>query len=286
MPFLDRPIPGRPGRRIHYTRTGEGPGVVLVPGLGSGARQFGTLPRRFARDGFTCAAVDPVGLPPSGPLPDEGYAFAEAARDVLAVAAELPAPVALVGTSLGGKVALQAAALPAGGDPASDPASGTAGGTVARAVLLCSSAVRSARGESVYRWFELLATEVDGALLGACTAPFLFGRTFHERHPQVVADVVRATNPTAEGRALMAAQCRALRAFDGEAVARACDVPVLCLAGAEDTLTEAEDVAATARLLRRGRSAVVPGAGHSLLLESAAAFAEVVAFLREARSAP
>ena len=41
------------GRVVHYTRDGDGPGVVLVPGLGSGAALFGTLPRRFARAGFT-----------------------------------------------------------------------------------------------------------------------------------------------------------------------------------------------------------------------------------------
>src|SRR6185295_8912134 len=95
----------REDRTIHFTRDGDGPGVVLVPGLGAGARLFGTLPRRFARAGFTCAAVDPVGLPPSSPLPGE-WSFAEAAQDVLAVARALPSPVALVGTSLGGKVAL------------------------------------------------------------------------------------------------------------------------------------------------------------------------------------
>jgi pimeloyl-ACP methyl ester carboxylesterase len=68
VPTLDR---GE--RRIHHSKDGDGPGVVLVPGLGSGARLFGTLPRRFARHGFTCAAVDPVGLPPSSPLPGDAF---------------------------------------------------------------------------------------------------------------------------------------------------------------------------------------------------------------------
>jgi pimeloyl-ACP methyl ester carboxylesterase len=95
MPFIERN-----GRTVHYTVQGDGPGVVLVPGLGSGARLFGTLPRRFARHGFTCAAVDPVGLSPSSPLGPSGYDFDEAARDVLAVAAALPGPTSLVGTSL------------------------------------------------------------------------------------------------------------------------------------------------------------------------------------------
>ena len=74
------PVASRGDRNVHYTVIGKGPGIVLVPGLGGGSRQFGTLPRRFQRDGFTCAAVDPVGLPPSGPLPPGGYSFAAAAR--------------------------------------------------------------------------------------------------------------------------------------------------------------------------------------------------------------
>jgi hypothetical protein len=38
------PIVERQGRSIHHGREGDGPGVVLIPGLGSGARLFGTLP--------------------------------------------------------------------------------------------------------------------------------------------------------------------------------------------------------------------------------------------------
>jgi pimeloyl-ACP methyl ester carboxylesterase len=78
MPTIERN-----GRVIHYTQEGQGRGIVLVPGLGSGAKLFGTLPRRFHKLGFTCAAVDPVGLAPSGPLPDGNYSFDEAAHDVL-----------------------------------------------------------------------------------------------------------------------------------------------------------------------------------------------------------
>lgn len=254
----------RNGRSIHYGLLGDGRGVVLVPGLGSGSRLFGTLPRRFARAGFTCATVDPVGLPPSGPLPGE-YSFAEAAADVLAVAALLPAPVSLVGTSLGGKVALQAATT--------DPAA------VHRLVLLCSSAVPTARARRVYRYFELLAGSVDPALMGDLTAPFVFGATFHRQRTAVVDDIVRASRPTPEALALMASQARALRDYDGSRLAAACRVPTLCLAGAEDTLTPPAEVAATAALMPSANCVELPAAGHSLLLESAAAFDQVAAFL-------
>ncbi len=256
----------RAGRTIHYTCDGSGPGIVLVPGLGSGARLFGTLPRRFARAGFTCAAVDPVGLPPSAPLPGGEYDFEHAAHDVLAVAAALPPPVALVGTSLGGKVALAAAA--------------SGGGAAGRLVMLCSSAISTPRSRRVYRWFELVCTEVDGRWLGDLTAPFLFGETFLNQRPLVVDDIVRSTKPSPESRAFMGAQARALQAFDGAPLCTRVRWPALCLAGAEDTLTLPSEVAATAAAIPGAVHDVVEHAGHSLLLESARTFDRVVEFVR------
>jgi 3-oxoadipate enol-lactonase len=256
----------RSGRLVHYTQVGEGPGVVLVPGLGSGAALFGTLPRRFARAGFTCCAVDPVGLPPSGPLPGGVFDFTEAAHDVLAVAATLPKPVALVGTSLGGKVAFTAAATRS---PAAD-----------KLVMLGSSAVPTPRSLRIHRWFELLCTEVDPRLLGKLTAPFLFGETFQNARPNVVDDIVRNQEPTEETRALMRAQAVALQAFDGTDLCAKVAWPTLCLAGAEDCLTLPSEVSATARRIAGAQYHCVEGAGHSLLLESAAAFDRIIAFLR------
>ncbi|MFK7742326.1 MAG: alpha/beta fold hydrolase [Planctomycetota bacterium] len=260
------PTVQRQNRTIHYHVTGEGPGVVLVPGLGSGARLFGTMPRRFARDGFTCAAIDPVGLEPSSALPGGIFDFAEAARDVLAVAAELPQPVTLVGTSLGGKVALQAAAL--------QPE------RASKLVMLCSSALSTARSKRVYRWFELLCTEIDARWLGELTAPFLFGETFLNEKSGVVDDIVRSTRPSAAGRAFMQAQARALQAFDGKSLCPEVKMPTLCLSGGEDTLTLPREVAATAELLPNAEHESFATAGHSLLLESAAAYERVVAFAK------
>ncbi|MCA8954291.1 MAG: alpha/beta hydrolase [Planctomycetes bacterium] len=261
MPTIERS-----GRHIHHSVEGDGPGVVLVPGLGSGSKLFGTLPRRFARAGFTCAAIDPVGLEPSSPLPGGVFDFQQAALDVLAVAAELPSPVALVGTSLGGKVALQAAA--------------TRSNAAHKLVMLCSAAPKTPRGQRIYRWFELLCTEVPGTLLGELTAPFLFGETFLNGRSEVVDNIVRSTKPSAEARAFMRAQTLALQAFAGEGLAAEVGWPTLCLAGAEDALTLPSEVEATAALIPEAEYECIANAGHSLLLESASAFDRVVEFLR------
>lgn len=258
------PVVERQGRTIHHSRDGEGPGIVLVPGLGSGARLFGTLPRRFARSGFTCAAVDPVGLEPSSPLPGGIFDFAQAAHDVLAVAETLPKPVTLVGTSLGGKIALNAAAMQ------SDSAH--------KLVMLCSSALQTARSRRVYRWFEILCSEIDGKHLGELTAPFLFGETFLNQKSSVVDDIIRSTRPSAASRAFMQAQSRALQAFDGRTLCPQITMPTLCLAGAEDTLTLPREVIETADLIPNATHHTFEGAGHSLLLESATAFDHVTKF--------
>ncbi|GAB4145275.1 MAG: hypothetical protein Fur0037_13160 [Planctomycetota bacterium] len=261
----------RGGRSIHFTATGSGPSVLLVPGLGAGARLFGTLPRRFAREGFTCAALDPVGLPPSGP-PRPTLDLWESALDVRAAAEALPPPVFLVGTSLGGKIALAAT----GGDP----------GPIARVVLLASSAVATQRSLSVYRFFERIASEADPASIPDLLAPFLFGHSFHERHPGAVEDILRAMTFDEPVRSLMRSQARALCRFRVEDLARACPVETLCLAGSEDSLTMASEVERTAALLPRGRYELVEGAGHSLLLEHAGVFDRVLSFLREGVPGP
>jgi pimeloyl-ACP methyl ester carboxylesterase len=206
---------------------------VLVPGLGSGARLFGTLPRRFARAGFTCCAVDP-GRPAAVRQPAGRHLRLRAGGPRRARGrSHAAAPVALVGTSLGGKVCLAAAA--------------TNSPHAAALVMLCSSALQTPRSRRVYRWFELLCSEVDGRWLGDLTAPVPVRRDVPE--PEVrrfVDDIVRSTKPSEAGRLFMKAQAQALQAFDGSELAPLVKWPTLCLAGAEDTLTLPREVLATA----------------------------------------
>lgn len=256
----------RAGRRIHYALTGSGPPVVLVPGIGSGMKLFGTLPKRFAREGMACVTFDPVGVEPSSALATETYDFADAAADLIAVLDATGIDAAhLVGTSLGGKVALAAAAQHQA--------------RVLSLTMLASSAVLSPRARWVYRFFETVAARLDGDDFGAAVAPFLLGRTFHASRPQVVEDMVRAIRPTPMRRQLMVAQARALQTYRGEELARAWGGRTLCVAGEEDTLTAVAEVRATAALFAQARLLAIGNAGHSLLLESAEVFDAVKAFV-------
>lgn len=253
-------------RRIAWSEEGEGSPVVLLPGIGSGRKLFGTLPRRFARSGCRAITYDPIGIPPSSEPFTGGFSFDAAAEDVWAVVDDAGADrVTLVGTSLGGKVALtMAAARPE---------------RVARLVLLASSAVVSPRARRVYRFFEVVAETVPVERFGEVLAPFLFGRTFHASRPSVVDDIVRATRPAPETRRLMAAQARELQRFDGADRARRVRCPTLCAAGVEDTLTPIDEVRATADLIPGARYHEFARAGHSLLLEDPAVYAVTEAFI-------
>ncbi len=252
-------------RRIKYTVTGDGPPVILIPGLGGGARLFGTLPRRFQKSGYQCITFDPVGIAPSSPLVGD-FVFEDAARDLLAVLdATGHASSHFVGTSLGGKVALAASSL------APDRFESLA--------LLASSAIVTARARRVYRFFELVAKDLPAESFADVVAPFLFGSTFHADRPSMVDDIVRATRPDEQRRALMIAQARALQDFDGSEFARSLPCRALCLAGAEDTLTSANEVAATAALIHDAEYASIEAAGHTLMLESAEVYERISAFL-------
>jgi 3-oxoadipate enol-lactonase/4-carboxymuconolactone decarboxylase len=255
----------RDGRKIAWSSLGGGQALLLVPGLGAGSRLFGTLPRRFARAGFRCLTYDPAGIAPSSP-PAGPWSFTAAADDLIAVLDAAGADRAvLVGTSLGGKVALAAAhARPE---------------RVPGLALLASSAIVTPRARRIYRFFELIARRLDAEEIGEATAPFLFGSAFHEQRPELVADIVRSMRPDAATRALMIEQAQALAGYDA-AMAGGIRCPTLVVGGSLDTLTTLDELRATAAAIPGARLRVIENAGHSLLLESAETFDAVVELAR------
>ncbi|MFF4831979.1 alpha/beta fold hydrolase [Streptomyces sp. NPDC001315] len=118
-----------PGARAYPLRTARGEfavvdmpavagtevkGVALIlPGFTGSKEDFNLVHEPLAVRGYRTVAVDGRGQYESdGPAEDESaYARAELARDVLAQAEALGAPVHLVGHSLGGQIARSAALL-------------------------------------------------------------------------------------------------------------------------------------------------------------------------------
>lgn len=240
--------PAFPCRRI-----GEGPPLVLVPGLAQPAALFGTLPRTLARRGRTCLTYDPPGL---GEAPERGrpWSFAEASADLAALldAAGLER-ADLLGVSLGGKVALHFAA--------EQP------DRVARLFLFGAEATGGPRARAVLALLGALFEALDGEALREAVVPLLFGAPFlAAKDPAYVRSLV----PPAGARARHVArdQIRAAAALDPALLLPRVRAEVRLFAGGEDLLVRPSEVAETAARLPAATWRLIPEAGHSLLLEA------------------
>lgn len=131
---------------------------------------------------------------------------------------------------------------------------------------------------------ETLAAAVEREGVEAAVDQFL---------PKVLGETSRANKPglVEEVRSIMmensvAGVAGALRALgrrpDSTAMLAGIGCPVVCVVGAEDTLTPPDVARAMADAVPNGRLAVIPGAGHLANLEAAEAFnAAVVSLLAE-----
>lgn len=91
------------GARIDYDVVGAGDDLVLVHGITESRRSWGSLPERFAAEGYRVISVDLRGHGESGRA--STYDLASMAGDIGAVCAAVGAPSPLlVGHSLGGAV--------------------------------------------------------------------------------------------------------------------------------------------------------------------------------------
>src|SRR5262245_42541237 len=95
---------------LETTDTGSGAAVVLIHSSASGLRQWRALTETL-RDRYRAIAVSLFGYGSTSPWPaGRPLTVADQAELVAAAAALAPGPIALVGHSLGGAVALEAAA--------------------------------------------------------------------------------------------------------------------------------------------------------------------------------
>jgi pimeloyl-ACP methyl ester carboxylesterase len=99
----------RPDGRIAYDVAGEGPLVVLVPGMGDLRATYRFLARALRGAGYRVAATDLRGHGESD-ASFATYGDAETAGDVMALVEELGGPVVLVGNSMGAGAAVIVAA--------------------------------------------------------------------------------------------------------------------------------------------------------------------------------
>lgn len=258
------------GTRLRYIEAGHGPAVILLHGLGASVYSWRKMIGPLAADGFHVIAFDSRGFGGSG-KPPGGYRNAELAALVVGVMDSLHLPEAvLVGHSMGGAIAAEAALRYP---------------ERVRGLVLLDAAGYGIR--------EPLVLRLAGIPLVGAVATGLRGRHVVERllrymyaNPGRVtqADVDQYYAPVAAadfGPAFRAV----LREFDFAALRGrlgAVRAPTLVVWGLDDRLIPPELGRAMATDLQRGAFVLLPDAGHDIQEEAPdALLRSLVAFLRE-----
>lgn len=255
------------GVRIAWEEHGSGPPVVMVHGLGYARWGWGPLAERLA-ERFRVITFDNRGIGESD-VPPGPYTASDMAGDLAAViAAADAAPTHLVGTSLGGMVAQELAAM--------HPE------LVERLVLLSTTPGGSSAYPMPSETVELISTAAD-------LDPEVALRRFVENalSPTAPAELVdriyslRLQHPPHP--AGWQAQAAAGTGYDSAGRHRRITVPTLVITGSADRVVDHRNSRLLAEELPNARLVVFEGRGHLLFWEDPAGVAEVISdFLQEA----
>lgn len=243
------------GARICYTRTGGGPAVLLIQGVGLEGRAWEPQVKALAQ-WFTVVHFDHRGIGGSSE-PGRGLTIETMAQDALAIMdAEGIARFHVVGHSMGGVVAQELALR--------------APQRVERLSLLCTFV----RGRDALRFDRTLLRDSIRSRIGSRTArrsAFLrmivpdavVRQTGEERlHGQLSALFGR---DLADQPAIAMQQLRALSRYDASARLGALDgIPTLVMSGELDRIAPAAGARALAAAIPGARYVELPGAGHAV----------------------
>ena len=235
------------------------PLVVMLHGIGGRAKAWEPVMRLGEQRGWSSLAWD---MPGYGNSPAIDPVDFDGLSDALHRLVSEHGPVALVGHSLGGMVALQHAArhpsdLAALVLVATSPAFGRAEGDFQREFIAQRLAPLQA-GRSM--------SEVAQSLLPTLCAPGYRGAGL-----ALAQACMGSVTPQAYEKAL-----RALVQFDQRAVLPRIAVPTLCMAAEHDQAAPPAVMARMASHIPHSESVCLPGLGHLMNLEDPAAFALVL----------
>ncbi len=247
------------GSTIEYEVHGDGPTLLLIPGLGFGPwgffKQVPALSRRFRTVTFDLR--DPR---------DRDHGITELARDVAALLDRLGTGRAhVLGTSLGGFVAQELAlARPDLVDRLvliSTSSGGRGGERIPARVLAAMFGVGSFSPEGAVRRGLKAATSAR----------------YRAEHPDEFDRILRARLAFSPSLSSYFRQVRAGASFDASGRVRHIDAPTLVIHGSDDRLVPVANARALARVVPRSRLRVLDGAGHLVFIERAEEVNEEVA---------
>jgi 3-oxoadipate enol-lactonase len=247
------------GSTIEYEVHGNGPTLLLVPGLGFGPwgffKQVPALSRRFRTVTFDLGAPR-----------DRDHGITELARDAAALLDRLGTGRAhVLGTSLGGFVAQELAlARPDLVDRLvliSTSYGGRGGERMSARVLAAMFGVGSFSPEGAVRRGLKAATSAR----------------YRAEHPDEFDRIVRARLAFSPSLPSYLRQARAGANFDASGRVRDIDAPTLVIHGSDDRLVPVANARALARAVPRSRLRVLDGAGHLVFIEEAEEVNEGVA---------
>lgn len=248
--------------------TGDGPPVVLLAGLGSTVEIWGSLPTVLGRR-LRVVAIDNRGVGGSrGGRPftlDGAVGDLEAVLDALGIER-----TALLGASMGGAIALTAAA--------------TLPSRITRVVVASAAARLTTHGRRVLELLRDLLLYAPPDRVGAALMTLAFSPPFHQRFPGFVDETTTLFGLAEADLAGALAQVEhLLRGWDLRDDLATVDRPVLVLCGDRDPVVAPEDTAELAARLPRAELVRLPDAAHSVLAEGGRPILErVAAFLGDA----
>jgi pimeloyl-ACP methyl ester carboxylesterase len=238
---------------IYYHEIGQGPALLLVPGLGAHSKIWGPFPKRFA-EGRRVIVFDPRGLGKSS-AGEEPLTLDLMASDVIAVLDAAAADTAaLLGASLGALVALKVALeYPE---------------RVSRLILVTPAFFRSRHGDWMLQTLRLLAERLSPQEFIQALMPLAFAPPFFEKGFGMIKEVSRMLTPTPAEMEQIKRQLDALQDEEMPEDLSMLKIPTLLIAGSRDILAPVEGARHLAAKIRGSRLITLPDAGHSPFVEA------------------
>ena len=253
---------------ITGTKSGSGPCLILLAGIGSTHRLWGEFPAHLSRN-LTVVTIDNRGV--GGSRGGDAFTIDGAAEDIVTLLDHLKQESARVlGASMGGLIALRTALK--------------APERIDRMVVLSSAARMTSHGRRSIGLLRTMLIHLPPEEFGRNLMTLAFAPPFQTRLPSFVdqAGDLFGLDPADVPGAIAQAEAM-LKGWDVRSALRSLPVPALVIAGERDPIVAMEDTREIAVALPFSEFIQVPDAGHSVLAEGGrTVFDRVLSFLRPA----